>query len=314
MRDQVRVLDRAHPVADPVAHRARRGTTDTLSAPRSSPPCGADNRAGPRRRCRSALAKRQRLSAPLVVRQARNPTTPRPAYCAASRASVRASSGWRVRLAAITTATSTPGRSVASRAASSTRSVKAVMPPKVAAYPLGSTWISSQRDPSARLVLGGLEHQPAYGVLGAQHRRGRCRTAAGSGTSPSRRPPTTAGGQSARQRLGQPDALLARRARARSRCRIDPVKCRWRCAFGKVVSERPRSPSRSRGQASSFWIAVDALGQVVVAEGVRQPQVAGRAERLAGHDRDLGLVEDDLGELGRTCRRHGRRCRAPARP
>ena len=42
---------------------------------------------------------------------------------------------------------------------------------------------------------------------------------------------------------------------------------------------------------------LDALAQVVVAEGERQPGVAGRAERLAGHDGHLGLVEDDLGQL-----------------
>jgi hypothetical protein len=40
--------------------------------------------------------------------------------------------------------------------------VKAVMPPKRAAYPLGSTWISSHR-------LGGLQHQSAYVGLSAQH-------------------------------------------------------------------------------------------------------------------------------------------------
>ncbi len=77
------------------------------------------------------------------------PTTPRPAYWAASRARARASNGCRVRLAAITTAISSPVAADASRTASSTRSVNAVIPPNRAAYPLGSTWISSQRPPSA---------------------------------------------------------------------------------------------------------------------------------------------------------------------
>src|SRR5439155_16863568 len=49
--------------------------------------------------------------------------------------------------------------------------------------------------------------------------------------------------------------------------------------------------------AEQLGDAADALGQVDVAERVGQPGVAGRAERLTGHDGDPRLVEDDLGQL-----------------
>ena len=45
--------------------------------------------------------------------------------------------------------------------------------------------------------------------------------------------------------------------------------------------------------------ALDAFGDGVVADGERQAEVAGGAERLAGHDGDLGLGEHVLGELQR---------------
>ena len=58
----------------------------------------------------------------------------------------------------------------------------------------------------------------------------------------------------------------------------------------------------------------DALAEVVVAEGEREAGVAGRAERLAGHDGHLGLVEDELGQLeGGVGRAAGDR-RGRARP
>ena len=40
-----------------------------------------------------------------------------------------------------------------------------------------------------------------------------------------------------------------------------------------------------------------ALAEVVVAEGERQAGVAGGVERLAGHDRHLGLVEQHAAQL-----------------
>ena len=73
----------------------------------------ARRRAAPARRpARSAIAKAGAKSAVVPRRSSLDspkPTTPRPAYCAASRARVRASSGCRVRLAAITTAMPEPG-------------------------------------------------------------------------------------------------------------------------------------------------------------------------------------------------------------
>ena len=117
------------------------------SGPRSSPPCGTSLRPA-RSAIRNAPAKsaveprRSSLERP-------KPTTPRPAYWPASLARVRASSGCRVRLAAMTTAIASPVCSDAERTASRTRSVNAVTPPNRAAYPLGSTWISSHPPPSS---------------------------------------------------------------------------------------------------------------------------------------------------------------------
>ena len=78
----------------------------------SSPPCGADSspaRSGDaegRPSNSRARPRRSSLDSP-------NPTTPRPAYCAASRARVRASSGCLVRLAATITPMPTPVARVA---------------------------------------------------------------------------------------------------------------------------------------------------------------------------------------------------------
>ncbi len=47
----------------------------------------------------------------------------------------------------------------------------------------------------------------------------------------------------------------------------------------------------------------DTLRERLVAERVREPQVSRRTERLTGHDGDLGLVEDEVGELERRRRR-----------
>ena len=138
------------------------------SGPRSSPPCGASISPA-----RSAIRNAGANSAVLPRRSSLErpkPTTPWPAYCAASRARVRASSGCRVRLAAMITAIPRPVRSLASRTASSTRSVNAVMPVEAGGVPAGVD-LDLQPPPAvAYVVLGGLEHQPAYVVLRAQHR------------------------------------------------------------------------------------------------------------------------------------------------
>jgi hypothetical protein len=74
-----------------------------------------------------------RMNSPAAPRRSSfdrpNPTTPWPEYCAASRASVRASKGCLVRLAAMITPMPTPVATAAFLAASSTSSVVALSPP-----------------------------------------------------------------------------------------------------------------------------------------------------------------------------------------
>jgi hypothetical protein len=99
----------------------------TLAGPTSSPPCGTASRP-PRSAMRKAGAKspaRPRRSSLLSP----NPVTPRPAYRTASRARVRASSGCRVRLAAMMTPIPTPVCADAAAAASRTSSTVGVRPP-----------------------------------------------------------------------------------------------------------------------------------------------------------------------------------------
>ena len=67
-------------------------------------------------------------------------------------------------------------------------------------------------------------------------------------------------------------------------------------------------------EPSSVGDALDALAEVVVAEREREPRVAGRAERLAGHDRDLRLLEQHLAQLERRAAACDRRSRGRARP
>ena len=100
----------------------------TLAGPHSSPPCGVSSspdRAAMRNAAANSAAppRRSSLLSP-------NPITPRPAYCAASRASVRASSGCLVRLAAMIRPMPTPVAVAAACAASSTSSTVGVRPPK----------------------------------------------------------------------------------------------------------------------------------------------------------------------------------------
>ena len=94
----------------------------------------------------------------------------------------------------------------------------------------------------------------------------------------------------------------ARRARCRRASRS--TRTRWLTLTARRADSRPRKSAMRR----------DALAEVVVAEREREPGVAGRAERLAGHDRDLGLVEQHLAQLERGRRRRGRRARGRARP
>src|SRR3954447_13217414 len=80
-------------------------------------------------------------------------------------------------------------------------------------------------------------------------------------------------------------------------CRMDPVKWRWRWALGRVRTSRG-APSTS---GEELLQPRDALDQVVIAERVGETEVARSAERLAGDDRDLGLLEDVLRQVCRAC-------------
>ena len=201
----VGVLDRADAVADPVgvqvvqaaSGRSPARTARRRAAQQQPGALGDLERRRERRRC---SPRRSSLDSP-------NPTTPRPAYCAASRASVRASSGCRVRLAAITTATAIPVARDGVAAASSTRSVNAVMPPKCAAYPLGSTWISSQRDPSAASssAASRTSRRTSSSVRSTDRATSYSRW---NRNQPFSSAADSSGGQSLGQRVGQPDAVL----------------------------------------------------------------------------------------------------------
>ena len=205
----------------------------TLAGPASSPPCGT--RSSPARSAipnaaanSCAAPRRSSLDRP-------NPVTPRPAYWAASRARVLASSGCLVRLAATITPMPTPVAAAAAAAASRTSSIMSVMPPNRPAYPDGSTWISSQPEPSARSSRA-VSVSSRRTSAGAQHRaRGVVQPlepepAALVGAAQPRRPV-----------LGERGGSRMPRSRASSTsvpCRIDPVKCRCRCALGSWASGR----------------------------------------------------------------------------
>ncbi len=140
------------------------------SGPRSSPPCGT-SRSPARSAIRNAPAKsaveprRSSLDRP-------KPTTPRPAYWPASLARVRASSGCRVRLAAMTTAIPSPVCSDADRDRVEDQVGERRDPAEPGGVPAR---VDLDLQPPAAVVdvvLGGLQHQPAYVGLGPQHRPG----------------------------------------------------------------------------------------------------------------------------------------------
>ena len=198
---------------------------------------------------------------------------------------------------------------------------------------------------------------PAAGCPRARAgRTGRCRTAAGSGTSRARRSPAAGAAQPPVSASGSRTPYLSASS-SRVAGRIEPVKCRCRWALGSsayvalhsrilphvrlriavagsliVVLLALRTkwpPGRSRRRLTHSGRAdqsrrlgqqllepADALDEVLVAQRVGQPQVAGRAEGLARDDGDLGLVQDQRGELDArsagACR--GSPCRAAPSP
>ncbi len=168
--EQVGVLGGADAVAEPAARAGPR------RRPAPSPGRAARRRAAPaagrpaRRSGRPARSprcepRRSSLESP-------KPTTPRPAYCAASRARVRASSGCRVRLAAITTAIPMPTSREASRDRVEDQVGERGDPAELRGVPARVDLDLQPAATVALVVLGGLADQPAYVVLGAQHRPG----------------------------------------------------------------------------------------------------------------------------------------------
>ena len=107
VRDQGRVLDRSDAVPDAVCARVRPGRT--TRSPRRAARRRAARRTGPPGLAMSNALANASASPRRSSFDRPKPTTPRPAYWAASRASVRASSGCRVRLAAISDRDGDPG-------------------------------------------------------------------------------------------------------------------------------------------------------------------------------------------------------------
>ncbi len=195
-------------VPDPVGAQLVQAGPDAgrpAAAHRHAEPTAArpGSRCGRPARTRPVAPRRSSLLSP-------NPITPRPAYCAASRASVRASSGCLVRLAAMMTPMPTPGRGAGLR-----RRVEhefhgggePAEPGRVA----GRVDLDFQPARAVgRLVLRGLAQQPADVGLGGAVPTARCRTAAGTGTSPAPRWPSAQPYRPvAGQRRGQLDPVLA---------------------------------------------------------------------------------------------------------
>ena len=194
--------------------------TRTCSGPRSSPPCGTSISPA-----RSAICERRGEVARCVPRRSSlerpKPTTPRPAYCAGEpgeRAGVQRVPGpvgrdddghaepGRGRRLADRVEDQVGERGDAAEAGGVPARVDLDLQPPAAV---------------ADVVLGGLPHQPAYVVLGAQHRPGDV-------VEPlEAEPALLVGGRQLRrpvldQRVGQRRCRPARRARAASRAASTP--------------------------------------------------------------------------------------------
>src|SRR6202012_2447729 len=203
----------------------------------------------------------------------------------------------RVRLAAITTATPTPVAADARAAASRASSTVAVRPPKRAAYPDGSIWISSQPEPSSRSssAISRNSRRMSAGVRSTDRAVSYSRW---NRNQPRSSAPLSVGGHSSTRAEGRWTPCW--RARSTSvECRIAPVRCRCRCALGSWSSGRAIRlvclPQQLADAGHAFF-------QVTVAQRAGQPEVTRRAERLTRHHRDLGLVQDERGQLGRRLR------------
>ena len=224
--------------------RGRSGRARARAARRRAGPAAARpaRRSRRRRRSRRCVPRRSSLESP-------KPTTPRPAYCAASRARVRASSGCRVRLAAITTAIPRPvaRRGVADGVEHQVG--EGGDPAEARGVPAGVDLDLQPPAAVADVVLGGLAHQPAYVVLGAQHRPGdvveplEAEPALLVGRRQLRRPLLD-------QRVGQRDAVaLGELEQRRVPHRPGEVQVQVRLRQVAQVARRPRALRRRASAA-----------------------------------------------------------------
>src|SRR2546425_141398 len=80
-----------------------------------------------------------------------------------------------------------------------------------------------------------------------------------------------------------------------------------------LLAQRNGPPPRRETARTRAWTSVlrlrqqlldaaDALDEILVTQGVRQPQVARCTEGLARDDRDFGLLQDQRGQLDRVLR------------
>ena len=240
---QRRVLDRADAVPEPVgaqrveagAHGLRPHQLAAVRHQREPTPVG--DREG--RREVGGVPRRSSLDSP-------KPTTPWSTYCTASRARIRASIGCRVRLAAMITAMPRPVRCRGVAHAVEDQVGERGDPAEARGVPRRVDLDLQPPSAVADVVLGRLQHQPAYVVLGAEHGPRHVVEALEA-------EPALLVGRRQHRRPVAPRARRAarcRRAAASSTsvaCRIEPVKCRCRCAFGS----RERSPARPLKRTAS---------------------------------------------------------------
>ncbi len=132
-------------------------------------------------------------------------------------------------------------------------------------------------DPGAVLEYGARFTRP---VAGAQRRRGRAGRVHREGDREAR----------GRHREDRHHRQVRRRDRARQGHRGRPALKHAERGRELVLLGQDRLRTDSAGLAEEVRHPVNAGDQVVLGQRVGQPEVAGGAERLAGHDRDLGML------------------------
>ena len=230
----------------------------------------------------------------------------------ASRARVRASSGCRVRLAAMTTAIPSPvcSRRVAHRVEDQVG--ERGDPAEPGGVPARVDLDLQPPAAVAHVVLGGLAHQPAYVVLGAQHATGPRRRAAGTGTSPSRRPPTAAAAtpRPARRAARMPVALGELEQRGVPH-RAGEVQVQVRLGRASSAScPRPRRALRRRSLSFSAAASSTQVATASIASGPRPAR--GRSGPAGCCGRGVVAVGEGRSRPGSARRRPPWPARPPA--